>query len=292
MRDCIGWTAASPNASGQFARVVGILLIAFATVDSARADDADDERAGFAATFFVGSAIDNFAADDLSRYLNPDASNEPGVFERMIGGVRFAYRLWAGQGGERQLWIHGLTVHGVRSTDVDCASHPDLEVCEGFENETDPSGRFLFIVRNASSLEGAGGFRYEFLQLNSGSGYAASLYAGAQAGFITVAHSDDDLIDVHQAGIGLVATEGLFRESFLELSYGRNDLFERDSTSRKKINAQLVWTPKRAKEKVSGFARILIDTDLDDGADSIQSYFGLSFDLLELFPGGGAVPSS
>lgn len=258
-----------------------------------------DERPDFSATFFIGSAIDNFAAGEVSSYLNPDASGEPGVFERPIGGVQFAYRLFASAhrrqskpAGERQLWVHGLTVHGVRSSDVDCTNDPNLSVCRAFENETDPAGRFLYIVRNASSLEAQIGLRWELATLRRGGGHAARAFLGAQAGFATVAGIGEDIVDLHHVGVGLTTSEGRFRDSFLELGYGRSDFFAVNANKRWKLNALLSWWPDGWKGKVSGFARILVDADLGDGADSIQSYFGLRFDLGQLFlgrPSGGGV---
>jgi len=248
----------------------------------------DDERADFGASFFIGSAIDNFAADDVSSYLNPDASGDPGVFERAIGGIQFSYRLFGSEGrGDQQLWIYGLTIHGVRSSDVDCASDSDIKVCKGFEEETDPAGRFLYIVRNASSLEAAVGARWEFARLREGGENSSRAYVSVQLGFLTVEGVGDDVIDQHHLGLGVTATEGRFRDSYLELGYGRSDLFAVNPDHRWKVNALLSWWPDGWKEKVSGFARILVDSDFGDGADSIQSYFGLRFDLGKLFAKSG-----
>lgn len=254
-----------------------------------------DEREGFGATFFIGSAIDNFAANDLKSYLNPDASGDPGVFERAIGGVQFSYRLFDSAGeeaeskgpGERQLWVYGLTVHGVRSSDVDCAADPDIKVCRGFEDETDPAGRYLYIVRNASSLEASVGLRWEFSRLRGGSTSPSAAYVTAQAGFLTVAGIGEDIVDQHHVGIGVTSIGGRFRDSYLEFGYGRSDLFVVQPHGRWKVNALMSWWPRGSEKYVSAFARILVDADLGDGADSIQSYFGLRFDLGQLFAGKG-----
>lgn len=255
------------------------------------AEISSDERDDFGATFFIGSAIDNFAANDLKRYLNPDASGDPGVFERAIGGVQFSYRLFASEGdtpgdeapGRSQVWVYGLTVHGVRSSDVDCAADPDIKVCRGFEEETDPAGRYLYIVRNASSLEAAVGVRWEFARLRENSSSPSAAYVNAQAGFLTVAGIGEDIVDQHHIGIGVTSIGGKYRESYLELGYGRSDLFVVQPTGRWKVNALMSWWPDGWHDKVSAFARILVDADLGDGADSIQSYFGLRFDLAQLF---------
>lgn len=212
--------------------VAGLAVLLFAVISApAGADNAgtgangpaetsSDERDDFGATFFIGSAIDNFAANDLKRYLNPDASGDPGVFERAIGGVQFSYRLFASESdepgdqttGRKQLWVYGLTVHGVRSSDVDCAADPDIKVCKGFEEETDPAGRYLYIVRNASSLEAAVGVRWEFVRLRENSSSPSAAYVNAQAGFLTVAGIGEDIVDQHHIGVGVTSIGGRYRE--------------------------------------------------------------------------------
>src|SRR5262245_54839486 len=109
-------------------------------------DSNKDPRGDLAASFFTGLGIDSFAAKDLDQYLNPDVSGTIG--ERYVAGFDFEYRL-AGKGTltAGQLWIYGETVHGLRSSDVDCSANPSAPVCKDFLPIT--SGQpTLFIVRN------------------------------------------------------------------------------------------------------------------------------------------------
>ena len=82
----------------------------------------DDCRDTAEFSFYTGLSIDTFAADELARYLNPNDSG--GTRERFLAGFDFAYRALEGRG--HQLWLYGETVHGVRSTDVDCAADERL----------------------------------------------------------------------------------------------------------------------------------------------------------------------
>lgn len=253
---------------------------------TARQTGSTDERPAFDATLFIGSAIDNFAAGELQRYLNPDASSEVRTFERATGGIQFSYRLPIGHATESaqpQWWIYGWTVHGVRSADVDCAANPSVSVCKGFEEETDPSGRFLYIVRNASTLEAAVGARWEPWAIGRGGVASSRFFLSLQAGFLTVSGTGEDVIDQHHVGGGLVLTSGTYKESYLELGYGRTELFALQPDSRWKVNAMLSWSPDGRNGDVRAFARILVDADFGSGADSIQSYFGLRFRLASLF---------
>src|SRR5262249_51642127 len=140
----------------------------------------------------------------------------------------------------------------------------------------DPVGDFLLTIRNASSLEGHLGLRYEFLPLNRGATDPASLYFKAEAGFITVAGAPGSAMASHELTMGVIATGGFFEGSYVEGGWGRSDVFVTDRHRRKKANAYLTWPvagPARA------FAQITIDTDLGRGSDSMQSYVGLEFDL-------------
>ena len=262
--------------------VWGWLAAPVRAADSNSPPAQDDERVDKSATFFIGSAIDNFAAGDLQKYLNPDASSDVRSFERAIGGIQFAWRLRGGATDDHQLWLYGWTVHGVRSADVDCAKNPDVKVCKGFEDETDPSGRFLYIVRNASSLEAAGGLRWELGPVDSRHRDLARFFLSAQAGFLTVTGTGGDIVDQHHVGFGVVDPTGAFVESYVEIGYGRSDLFSVHPDGRWKLNAFLSWKPE-GLQATTAFARIVVDADLGRGADSVQSYFGLRFDLAKLF---------
>ena len=168
------------------------------TGDSCEGETSDDQlysdcRGVFNASFYLGLAVDTFAGSDTLNYLNPGATGK--IHERGIGGFDFAYRLMGDKTpmvGERyqhrSLWIYGETVHGVRSTDVNCSDNPDLPVCQkALGGITNPGPGLYYILRNATSLEGYMGLRYEFWNLNPDSDSPANLYFKAQAGFLSVA---------------------------------------------------------------------------------------------------------
>jgi hypothetical protein len=269
-----------PTISGALMRllVVPVALHILLLAPAARAGG-DDSREDFEASVFLGYGIDSFAAGDLQDYLNPDDAGD--VQERFIAGVNFAYRLVDRKCGQRQLWLYGKTVHGVRSTDVDCKANSGLSFCSQ-ELDKSTGDEFLFVVRNASSLEAHFGLRWEFLTIREDGKHTANLYAKVQAGFLTVSDAGDDVIDVHHAGMGLLAIEGKLKGSYLELGYGKTDLFFANPDDRWKVDGFITW---RLKERwgVHPFARLTLDSDFGDGSDSVQTYVGLDFDLDELF---------
>jgi hypothetical protein len=212
-----------------------------------------DQREFFDASLYTGYAVDTFSGEAVNRYLNP--GNHAAPKERFVAGFDFEYRLLHSPDFHQQLWVYGETVHGVRSTDVDCNTDPKPEVCNGL------------------TTAGAG-----------------ILYLKGEIGFASVAGTDSAFRQEHIAA-GLTATSGRFKDSHLEFGYGRNDLFRSPVAgfqdkykNRWLIDALLSWEQGILKsEKVYPFAQITIDTDLGRGADSIQSYIGLAFDVDQLF---------
>jgi hypothetical protein len=240
----------------------------------------NDDRENFEATAFTGLAIDSFAAEELNQYINPNASSD--IKERWIGGFDFDYRLSGNPAKhESQVWVYGETLHGVRSTDIDCSKSPGLTVCLEF-NPNDPAARTLFILRNATSLEGFGGVRWEFKELRPAGESNAVLYLAAEAGFITVSGSGGDVLDNHQLAFGIRSINGRFSGSHLEAGFGKSDFFDIHRNRRLKIGALLSWM-KNKQSVAYPFAEITIDSDLGQGADSIQSYYGVDFDLDQAF---------
>lgn len=247
--------------------------------------DQVDCRETLEASFYVGAAVDNFAGGEVRKFLNPQESG--GVESRGVQGFDFAYRLfgtpktaegrswrWA-----PQLWAYGETVHGVRSRDVNCMENATFPTCGNFPGvgTADPKkDPFLFILRNASSLEAFTGLRWEFLSLQRESRTPASLYLSAQAGFITVQGSPGDVADMHHVGLGGIITRGPYQGSYLEFGRGRTDLFHRHRGKRWLVDGFL---SRRLNDVMSFFAQITVDADFGRGSDSIQSYFGVDFDL-------------
>jgi hypothetical protein len=253
----------------------------------AGAQDADPRCArcdtSFIGSFYTGVLIDSFAAEELRRYLNPDESSK--VVERVIAGFDFQYRLMGDPADTHPaLWVYGETLHGIRSADVDCADDTNLAVCQPFQDILNRAGeRTLFILRKATSLEAFAGVRYEFLDLQRAGREAARLYLKAQAGFLTVSGSGHDVVDVHHVALGAGAVRGNFQGSYLEVGLGRTDLFETKPRGRLKVDGFLTW-PVRWLDKIGQpFVQMTVDSDLGDGADSIQSFIGFDFNLTRLW---------
>ena len=247
-----------------------------------------DCREPFEASTYLGLAIDTFASGETRKYLNPNAPNGPK--ERMVGGIDFAYRLMGRPvvrygdkryGWPNQLWIYGETVHGVRSTDVDCTKNATFLTCQNaLALPTRAPDQILFTFRNATSLEGFAGFRYEFFSLQPRSLSPANLYLKAQAGFLTVSGAPSAAKAIHHVGLGAIATKGVFQDSYLEFGFGRNDLFAQKRLRRWKVDG---FVSRRLTQGISFFAQITVDTDIGPGSDSIQSYVGFDFDLRRLY---------
>ena len=214
---------------------------------------ANDGRCNFEAGFFGGIAIDTFAAPETLRYLNPGAAN--GLQERGVGGFSFAYRV------REKLWVYGETVHGVNSADV----NNNLTVAAQTAN-------LLYILRNATTLEGFTGFRYEFLPLQP----PASLYLKAQSGFLKVSGAPGNALGAGVVASGAIVTNGIFTGSYLEAGWGWSDVFQVNPRRRLKVTGYL---QKDLGRGVSMFVEMLVDTDLGPGSDSLQTYVGLNFDL-------------
>lgn len=246
-----------------------------------------DQRNTFEATFYTGLSVDAFAAGDLNRYLNPNSSGR--IRTRVVGGVDFAYRLIGKAGDGLQAWIYGETVHGVRSTDVNCMADSTLAVCE--QNPFDPINapdRFLAIVRNATSLEAFAGVRLEFLRVQLGDVHEARAYFKGQIGFLSVDGGGGDVADAHHVAIGVtLVSDGGFQDSYLEAGFGRTDLFQERPGRRFKFDGLLSWKVNFLSDKLGifPFAQITVDADFADGPDSIQSYFGLDLDMRCLLGG-------
>lgn len=265
-----------------------------------------DCRSRFGARFVLGLGIDTFASGELAKVLNPSESDANDVRERFVGGFDVQYRLWRSQNAKsrntKALWVRAFTLHGVRSSEVDCTKDSQDAadgstlpgVCSLTTNaflpaDLDVGETATYILREASSLEGFGALRYEFRSLErSGQDDRPSgvLYALAQLGFLSVADSGDDLVDNHLFAIGAAATEGPFMDSFLELGWGRTQLYGDKSDDRFKVRALVSWkvAGKKGSDRssVRAFASIVVDSDFGSGSDSVQSYIGLSFDVSRL----------
>lgn len=244
-----------------------------------------DCRGTFEATGYIGLAVDTFAGSDTLTYLNPGDTGK--THERAVGGFDFAYRLlgdptpYFPQPGEEifepSLWVYGETVHGVRSADVNCTQNPDIPVCQkSLTTPPNPGTTLYYILRNATSLEGFMGFRYEFHGVQQSSDNPANLYFKAQAGFLDVAGAPGHALGMHHLALGAVATKGNFQDSYLEAGWGRSDVFATAKSRRLKIDGYL---QRKIKKGFSFFAQLLVDTGLGRSSDAIQSYIGFNVDI-------------
>jgi hypothetical protein len=276
------------------------------------AQTANDGRESFQPSAFVGRELDNFAPNVIAGYANPEAAGQQWSW---VGGFDFQFRAIGKSTSDRQLWLFGETLHGVRSADVDCTASDKPAICA---NVLDPAtvatfkpGQALqFVLDHASSLEAYAGARYEFLTLQKGpsrSNTLAKLYAVARLGVMmldgaTTANllkKDNTTtavtLQVNRAyrayhfGAGLLIPKGPFDNSYLEIGFGRTDLFTPDDLNpwrRLKIDGYLsvpfpgVKDPKWPK----WFVQLYSDFDpTHKTADSIQTFYGIDIDVLRLF---------
>lgn len=249
-----------------------------------------DCRPDLEANAYAGLAIDSFAAPDLNAYLNPDASGS--VKERAIAGFDFEYRLLgdASNPGMTQFWLYGKTEHGVRSADVDCSmtANSTLPVCGNFLKSNlvavEPATKFIYMLQNATSLEGFTGMRWEFPAIRRMGGDSARPYIDVQFGFLSVAGSGSGAVLMNHAGVGLMITNGRFLHSHLEAGLGRTNLYLRDPNRRLIVEGYLEWQSKIfGAIKARPFVEMNVDSGLGSGADSIETYIGIKFDLDKIF---------
>jgi hypothetical protein len=254
-------------------------------------DSLEDQRSSFEASGYLGEVVDTFAGDETINYLNPQDANKSTL--RAIAGVDFGYRLFGDSKSDRQTWIYGETIHGVRSKDVDCsnANNVKLSVCSQHISEIqmgNPGDQFIAILRGASSLEAYLGVRIENpWPLQGTTDTPARWYITAQAGFLSVAGGGGDVVDMDHIGIGAMAVKGDFAGSYLEIGVGRNDLFLNHRNKRALVDGFLTANAAAVpglsalikSDNIRPFIEFTGDFDLGKGSDSIQTWFGLDFHL-------------
>src|SRR5438270_3214393 len=254
-----------------------------------------DQRSSFVADAYLGEAVDNFAGDTTLQYLNPQAANSNLL--RAVAGVDFQYRLMGERTSKKQLWVYGQTVYGVRSSDVDCKdpNTVQLSVCQNNLGSTPVStvlqgapNQFIAILRGASSLEAFVGARYETAMLQGSTDSPARIYVNLQLGFLTVSGSGTDAVDMHHLGVGAIAVNGMFQQSFLEVGIGKDDLFHRNRNRRLLVDGYLTVDPHyipgfkntvASGSRIRPFIELTGNFDGGHGSDSIQTYFGLNFNI-------------
>jgi len=250
-----------------------------------------DERDTFDASGYVGVAVDNFAPASVGGYENSEVG---GPLTRFVGGFDFEFRLLGSDVSPRQLWVFGETLHGVRRADINCADEQQKPaVCDRL-TAANAAKQLQFVLENATTMEAYTGFRYEFLTLHPDGDMPAKLYATARLGVMLLngkAQSDGETFDAnhaydtHHVGIGLILPKGKFAGSLLEIGIGRSELFDHAGVSRGwhrlKIDGSL---SVQLQGPMYGFVQLYSDFDpAGPAADSVQTFFGLSFELAEFF---------
>jgi hypothetical protein len=258
----------------------------------------DDQRDGLWASFYAGTAIDTFAPEIVGGYdydyANP-AAGGTSVMQRMIGGIDFDFRTIGSASNDRQLWIAGQTMYGVRSGEVDCT---DLDrrpaVCTSIQDDIKNQGinladKFIYALEHATSFEAYVSPRLELWTLQRGTMFPAKLYVGARLGVLMLDDSTHDAYESFHFGGGILAHAGPFDGSYIEVGFGRSDMFftppDHTKWRRWKIDG-LFSVPAFGKgdKRPRVFLQLFSDFDPRDvAADSIQTFFGIDVPLSELF---------
>lgn len=262
-----------------------------------------DTRPVFEAVGYVGKAFDNFAPKDGAAYDNPRAANE--IQSRWIGGLIVDYHVplsrHSDNASKYQLWVTGSTLNGVRTADVLCTSESDPNagsstspLCQPVG--TNPGGQLLTILEHASTIEAHFDTRLEFLTLQTDSDTPVKAFVIARFGFVDLAGSSK-VFEVDHVGLGVLVPMGSFRGSSVQWAFGRTTLFtSHPGWDRLKINARLAFDVLPGlKEKAEfwkylgfGSLRAFLNMSIDrnpwgPGPDSVQTYFGMVFDLRRAF---------
>ena len=175
----------------------------------------------------VGKVIDNFAPDKVANYINPEAGSAQK--SQWITGFDFDYRLYGGSSDGVRVWIQGETMHGVRTADIDCKPKNDPnEIPPVCRNNASVQDRVRFILENASSVEAWVRPRVEFLKVQRDSDSPAWLYATANVGFLALKEAPKVYRTMH-VGLGLLAYDGNFAESFVEAGWGSGGTADLDA---------------------------------------------------------------
>ena len=249
----------------------------------------DDPREAVEATAYVGTAIDNFAPAIVGNYREHDEKH------RFVGGVNFQFRVWPTRNVRKngpQVWINGETLHGVRTADVDCTTDPKPAVCN--EALAAAGQSFRFILKRASSFEAFVQPRVEIATIEPDSEFATRVYLTGRFGMMMLTEGDGYAAEAHHVGIGIGSVAGKFDGSFLEVGWGKTELFAPVSDrqwNRLKLDALLTIPFLQSITERARFWRmqprffIQLYGDFDPGgkaADSIQTFIGFDMPIGDL----------
>ncbi len=241
------------------------------------------EGESFEASAYFGWAFDQFAPDSIGGYPPGTATSK---HNRALFGVDFDYRVFGNDSGNVQLWLQGETLArrphrrhrllGREPTSRRCALlKPGITYARA-------------VLENATSLEAYAQPRLELATLQAGSSTPTKLYVTARFGFIAL----DDAPRVfknHHVGIGLLADDGPFAGSTLEVGWGMNEMLSGRQWNRFKLDGLLTFSLDGIpgiSDKGSFFIEMFIDNDLQGPtADSVQTFLGMDLDIRKFFGG-------
>jgi len=286
-------TAATPGV--QYDAVVHELPAGATPVESCgKAASKDDERSVFEASGYLGNVFDNFAPNVAGGYKDPAAAADASqVKSRWSAGVIAQYRLFGKPGDTYQLWLAAYTLHGVRTSDVDCSVQTPPPVCSKTATTSD---KFLYVVEHASTLEAHIDARLEFATLQKDSEMPIKVFAAARFGFLDL-EGAPQVYNSNSLGVGVLAPKGVFRNSLAQVAWGLSEQFGSDPRwNRLKINGLLAFDLmpslkdrlefwQRLGGSTRFFVEISVDRNLHQGPDAVQTYVGLLFDLRQAFGG-------
>ena len=257
-----------------------------------------DDREVFEASGYLGRSFDNFAPHETGQYFNLPAKLD--VASRWLAGTEAQYRLVGDKGDNFQIWLAEFTLHGVRTSDVNCDATPNVPVCSNR-----PRDKFLAILEHASSVEAHLDTRVEFLTLQPTTTTSAKVFGFARFGFAAV-NGAPKVYNSDALGVGLIAPAGVFKNSSATVAWGRSEQFqsaERAANPRRwqrlKIGGTLVFDVvpgfkdrvefwKRMAGSPRAFVAIFVDRNPGGpGPDAVTSYVGVDIDLRRLFFGFG-----
>jgi hypothetical protein len=258
--------------------ITTILLLLPLVANAQTPDDPTDNRIS-TVTAYVGSVFDNFTSSEQRVYLNTNLAQVSGsTDERFLAGFNADVRVVGKKGDARQLWFFVETLHGVRSADVDCSGAADTRpaVCSGADTDPTKLGKqSSYILKNASSFEALAGFRMELWKPQPD----LTIYLKGQLGMMGVAKHPGDAVDNHFAGVGLGATTGPLSGSYFDVGWGRTDLYANKRLDRWKFDGYVQFRVMKQADWFKPFVQVTADNDVGGGADSVQVYMGVNFDI-------------
>lgn len=236
----------------------------------------------FFASAYLGNLVDTFAPDSIGDYQNPEAGGQK---TRHTFGISFDARLAGSDDDQVQFWVFAETLHGVRSADLNCDVPDDAKpaLCKKDGPRADKA---KYILEHATSLEAYISPRLEFLTLQTQSNSPIRVYVTGRLGFIALSGSETVYKNLELGGGFLLDGQGPFAGSYLDLGWGRNELFQQAGWKRFKVDGTLVFSLEKipTQEATSFFIRMRLDNDVrGNAADAIQTMYGLSWDIGSIF---------